>query len=161
MNPDPATTVDEGGEAPCMAELVVDHRDATPDEKSQAADITTRTNVHDLVIEFYREVVFDDLLEPVFGEIAEVDWAEHIPKLIDYWCWILLGGEPYPGAVTHAHRELHSLAPIRHEHCQRWYELWTRCVDSHWTGPTADRAKAHAAKLMTGLAKRVFGYQWP
>ena len=48
-------------------------------------DLTTRANVHDLVVDFYREIVFDELLEPVFDEVAEVDWASHIPRLIDYW----------------------------------------------------------------------------
>ena len=54
-------------------------------------DLETRADIHDLVVAFYREIVFDDLLEPVFGEVAEVDWALHIPKLIDYWCRVLLG----------------------------------------------------------------------
>ena len=47
-------------------------------------DLSTPTEVHHLVTRFYREIVFDDLLEPIFGEVAEVDWAAHIPKLIDY-----------------------------------------------------------------------------
>ena len=51
-----------------------------------ARDISARVDVHDLVVAFYREVVFDDVLAPVFGEIAEVDWVVHIPRLIDYWC---------------------------------------------------------------------------
>lgn len=47
-----------------------------------------RTQVDRLVIAFYREIMFDDLLGPIFGGVAEVDWGEHILKLIDYWCWI-------------------------------------------------------------------------
>jgi hemoglobin len=67
-------------------------------------DIETRSDVHDLVVAFYREIVFDDLLAPVFGEVAEVDWAMHIPKLIDYWCRVLLGQAGYSGAILAAHR---------------------------------------------------------
>lgn len=48
-------------------------------------DLDTRPQIHDLVVRFYREIVFDDLLGPVFDEVAEVDWSTHIPKLIDYW----------------------------------------------------------------------------
>ncbi len=48
-----------------------------------SADLVSRSDVHDLVVEFYREVVFDEVLEPVFGEVAEVDWAAHIPRLVD------------------------------------------------------------------------------
>jgi hemoglobin len=47
-------------------------------------DLSSRSDVHDLVVEFYRDVVVDEVLEPIFGEVAEVDWAQHIPKLIDY-----------------------------------------------------------------------------
>mgnify|MGYP000346625624 CR=1 FL=1 len=38
-------------------------------------DLDSRSAIHDLVVRFYREVVFDDLLGPVFGEVAEVDTA--------------------------------------------------------------------------------------
>jgi truncated hemoglobin YjbI len=62
-------------------------------------DLGTRADVHDLVVHFYREVALDDLLGPVFGEVAEVDWAVHIPRLIDYWSLVLLGDRGYDGAI--------------------------------------------------------------
>ena len=31
-------------------------------------DLGTRSQIHDLVVRFYREIVFDDLLGPVFEE---------------------------------------------------------------------------------------------
>lgn len=123
-------------------------------------DLSSRTDVHDLVVEFYREVAVDDVLGPIFGEVAEVDWAQHIPKLIDYWCRILFGDRSYAGSVTAAHRHLHNLEPIRPEHCDRWYLLWAQCVDARWAGPTAEHAKAHAAALMAGMAKHFFGFTW-
>ncbi len=58
-------------------------------------DLATRGQIHDLIVGFYREIVFDDLLGPVFGEVAEADWAVHIPKLVDYWCRVLLGHPGY------------------------------------------------------------------
>lgn len=123
-------------------------------------DLSTRADVHDLVVEFYREVVFDEVLEPLFGEVAEVDWAQHIPKLIDYWCRILLRDGGFAGPVTAVHRHLHSLEPIRVEHCDRWYSLWVRSVDARWAGPVADHAKAHAASMMAGMARHIFGSEW-
>ena len=35
-------------------------------------DLDSRSQIHDLVVRFYREIVFDELLGPVFGEVAEV-----------------------------------------------------------------------------------------
>lgn len=148
----PIDPADQGGDPACWADLVEDQRDRP--------DLATRTEVNDLVIEFYREILFDDLLQPVFEEVAEVDWAEHILKLIDYWCWILFGTEGYRGAVTRTHRHLHGRAAVEPEHCDRWYALWATCVDQGYAGPCADKAKRHAATLMAGLAKHVFGYPW-
>ena len=127
---------------------------------AQRGDIASVADVHDLVVEFYREVVFDELLEPVFGEIAEVDWAEHIPKLIDYWSRILLETPGAAGPVMQVHRHLHSLAPVTGELCDRWFTLWSECVTQRWSGPVADRATAHAAALMAGMAKHIFGFTW-
>lgn len=121
-------------------------------------DLDTRTEVHGLVTRFYQEIALDDLLEPIFGEVAEVDWNEHIPRLIDYWCWILFGTDGYPRSVTRAHRHLHALRPIEPAHCDRWMALWVATIDAGWSGPVADHAKDHAAKLMAGMAKHVFGF---
>src|SRR5690606_4724296 len=110
---------------------------------SPRPDLADRAAIHDLVVGFYREIVFDDLLAPVFEETAEVDWARHIPKLIDYWCRVLLGQPGYDGAILGAHQEVHDIGPFQVEHFDRWYELWVRSIDAGWSGPTAERAKAH------------------
>jgi hemoglobin len=123
-------------------------------------DLDTRTNIHDLVVGFYREVVLDDLLEPVFGEVAEVDWATHIPKLIDFWCRVLLDQPGYSGFVLDAHRHVHHLEPLRLELFDRWYQLWLDAVDTHWAGPNADRAKQHAAKVGHTLARQILHADW-
>ena len=125
-----------------------------------AHDLETRSDIHDLVVGFYREIVFDDLLEPVFGEVAEVDWALHIPKLIDYWCRVLLGQPGYAGAILNAHRHVHDIEPFRVEHFDRWYALWIDAIDQRWAGPTADLAKTHAAHIAAVLARKLLDLDW-
>jgi hemoglobin len=131
-----------------------------PSTNPRTHDIETRSDVHDLVVAFYREVVFDDLLAPVFGEVAEVDWALHIPKLIDYWCRVLLGQTGYAGAILTAHRHVHHIEAFRVEHFDRWYELWIESIDQRWAGPVADTAKKHAADIGGVLARRLLGFDW-
>ena len=123
-------------------------------------DLVTRAAVHDLVVGFYREIVHDDLLGPVFDEVAEVDWAEHIPVLIDYWSRILVDEDGPSHPIVAAHRHLHAKEPLRAAHCDRWWHLWCESLDSGWVGPGAERAKDHAASLMRGMAKHVFGFDW-
>lgn len=134
---------------------------AGPPAIDPSRDLDSRAEIHDLVVDFYREVVLDDLLAPIFGEVAEVDWTHHIPRLVDYWCRILRREGGPAGSVTAVHRHLHALEPIRVEHCDRWYALWAAAVDARWAGPSAQRAKEHAAVLMAGMAKHVFGVEWP
>jgi hemoglobin len=129
-------------------------------DDSTAGDIETRGDIHDLVVAFYREIVFDDVLAPVFGEVVEVDWALHIPKLIDYWCRILLGQPGYAGAILAAHREVHEIEPLRVEHFDRWYALWVASIEQRWAGPIANKAKGHAAHIATVLARKVLDLDW-
>jgi hemoglobin len=120
-------------------------------------DLDTRAAIHDLVVAFYREIVFDDLLAPVFEEVAETDWVVHIPRLIDYWCRILLGERRYNGALLAAHREVHDRDPFRDEHFDRWYQLWVASIDGRWSGPRAEQAKAHAAATAGLISRRLRG----
>lgn len=124
-------------------------------------DLDDRAQIHDLVVAFYREIVFDDLLGPVFEEVAEVDWTVHIPTLVDFWCRVLLGEPGYDGYVLGAHQAVHELEPFRTEHFDRWYALWVESIDARWTGPVAETAKAHAAHMARVLAHRVSDLTWP
>jgi hemoglobin len=123
-------------------------------------DLDTRSQIHDLVVRFYREIVFDDVLGPVFTEVAEVDWTIHIPKLIDYWCRVLLGQPGYDGYILNAHQEVHEAEPFRTEFFDRWYRLFVEAVDERWEGPIADRAKNHAARIAGALARRLLENEW-
>ena len=123
-------------------------------------DLDSRTCIHDLVIRFYREVSCDDLLGPIFEEVAEVDWASHIPKLIDYWCLVLLGEPGYDGFMLGAHQQVHQCEGFRVELFDRWYELFVTTIDDGWRGPRAQRAKAHAARAAAGLSRRLIGLDW-
>ena len=125
-----------------------------------AQDLDTRTQIHDLVVRFYREIAFDDLLSPVFGEVAEVDWSVHIPKLIDYWCRVLLGHPGYDGHILGPHQQVHELEPFQVELFDRWYGLFVETVDGSWSGPIAEAAKGHAARVAKLLARRLLGADW-
>jgi hemoglobin len=127
---------------------------------TMSTDLDSRSQIHDLVIDFYREVNFDDLLAPVFGEVAEVDWSVHIPKLIDFWCRVLLGEPGYDGFILGAHQQVHDIEGFRPEHFDRWYGLWVEAVDRGWRGPIAEQAKAHAARIAAVLARRLLGIEW-
>ena len=125
-----------------------------------STDLDSRAAIHDLVVDFYREIAQDDLLGPVFGEVAEVDWAVHIPRLIDYWCRVLLRRPGYDGFILRAHEHVHQLEPLVPEMFDRWYQLFVDAVDARWSGPIAARAEAHAAQIAAMLSRKVTGADW-
>ena len=132
-----------------------------PTFAAQRQDLNSRAQIHDLVVSFYREIVFDEMLEPVFAEVAEVDWALHIPKLIDYWCRVILRQPGYDGYILEAHQHVHDLKPLEVEHFDRWYGLWVETIDTRWAGPLADLAKEHATRMGGTLARRLMNDTWP
>jgi hemoglobin len=44
-------------------------------------DIETARNVKRLVDALYVKVNYDELLAPIFNEIAQVDWSKHLPTI--------------------------------------------------------------------------------
>ena len=92
-----------------------------------------------MVRRFYADVAQDDLLGPVFDDVAQVDWPEHLPKLTAFWSRALLGQAGYAGNPYRAHAEVHARAPFTAAHFERWLGLFTETL-AGWHGPHADRA---------------------
>ena len=89
-----------------------------------------------------------------------MDWSVHLPKLIDYWCQILLGQTGYSGFILAPHQQVHELEAFRPELFDRWYLLFVEAVDRGWQGPIAERAKTHAARMAATLARRLLDLDW-
>ncbi|HKY13634.1 MAG TPA: group III truncated hemoglobin [Microthrixaceae bacterium] len=133
---------DLGGDAPCWAHLV------EPDR-----DIEDRADVEEFVRAFYRRVATDDVLGPVF-EAAGVDWSVHIPKLVEFWAWQLLGIRGYEGNPLLAHRPVHAETPFRDRHYERWLQIFDDTLEERFRGPVADVA-AQRARRMAGALRRL------
>jgi hemoglobin len=115
------------------------------------ADITNEADVRLLVDEFYGAIRRDDLLNPIFSDIAQVDWAHHLPKMYAFWNQIILGVPGYAGAPFPPHTKL----PVQREHFSRWVGLFQATVDAHFAGPAAKRAKDAAASIAHTFAMRL------
>ncbi len=108
------------------------------------ADLDSPEEIGEMVRRFYQDVAQDDLLGPVFDDVAQVVWAEHLPKLTAFWCRALLGIDGYVGNPFRAHALVHARAPFTDAHFDRWLQLFHDTVELGWVGPGADRALALA-----------------
>src|SRR5690606_36886149 len=120
-----------GGRGPVVRGAVVTAAAPRP-------DLDGREQLARMVRDLYPDVAMDDLLGPVFGT-AGVDWAVHIPKLVYFWAWQLLGDRSY-GARNplRAHEPVHARTPFTPEMYERWLQLFTATVDEGFAGPHAE-----------------------
>lgn len=113
----------------------------------QRGDLATRDDIAELVTRFYGDVATDDLLGPVFNEIAGVNWAVHEETLIEFWSRLLLGESGYDGNPLEKHRRIHEQQAFTDAQFDRWLELFQRTVDASWSGPTSTRASTVARNV--------------
>jgi truncated hemoglobin YjbI len=104
-------------------------------------DIRSRDDIAALVSAFYLKATPDPLIGKFFTEVVQLSWEKHIPLIVDFWSTVLLAEGNYRGNVMEAHRRLHEKEPMKQEHFNRWFELWTQTVDELFAGSKADEAK--------------------
>ena len=103
-------------------------------------DLDTPEAIAEMVRRFYADVTQDDLLGPMFNDVARVDWSEHLPKLTAFWCRALLGQTGYQGNPFRAHLHVHAQRAFTAAHFERWLSLFHETLALGWTGPLARRA---------------------
>ncbi len=99
--------------------------------------IETRDDVQFLVESFYEKVVKDDVLSPFFKHL---DFDKHLPKMVDFWEFVLLDKAGYTTDVTQKHAHMH----LKQEHFDHWLALFNETVDGLFSGEKAELAKQRA-----------------
>ena len=127
-------------------------RRAEPDR-----DLDDPEEIAEMVRRFYADVAQDDLLGPLFNDVAQVDWSEHLPKLAAFWCRALLGRPGYVGNPFQAHARIHVRQNFTAAHFERWLSLFHETLDLGWAGPRADRASELARNVARVHSQQLIG----
>lgn len=114
-------------------------------------DIQTEADIQTLVDRFYDKVNQDELLGPIFNEVAAVHWEAHLPTMYDFWSSILLGTARYKGRPFPKHMTL----PVSKPHFQRWLQLFYQTVAENFAGSKAEEAKVKALNIATMFEYRM------
>jgi hemoglobin len=110
-------------------------------------EIKTREDVELLVNSFYEKILKDDLLKPVFVDIAQINLKEHLPILHDFWESVLFGTSAYKGNPMSSHLNLNQKTKLSPELFGRWLDLFTETVNENFKGTKADEAKTRAKTI--------------
>jgi len=122
-------------------------------------DITDRRDVMRLVNVFYDRVRDDDLLGPIFDQVARVDWTTHLPRMYDFWESVLFQQATFRGNPPALHRALARLTPMTGQEFGRWISLFHDTVDHLFAGPMAEHAKLSASRIALVLQHHIGGEQ--
>lgn len=118
-------------------------------------DLESRGDIELLVNTFYASVQKDDMIGPIFNDVAKVDWNHHLPKMYNFFETILLGGRGFKGNPMEVHFSLNQKTPLLPEHFERWQQLFSRAVDQLFEGETAEEAKQKASSIANLMMFRI------
>lgn len=116
-------------------------------------DLDSRERIEYFVDRFYERMLADEVLAPIFVNVAEIDLDVHLPHIKDYWCKLLLGERSYRRHTMNIHRDVHAVRPLQAADFDRWLDFFTTTVDTHFAGERAGRAKQVAASIAANMLK--------
>lgn len=111
-------------------------------------DIKSQEDIELLIHNFYRKLVVKSEMQPFF---QSTDLESHLPRMIAFWCFLLLDKPGYKTNVTQFHEHM----PFQEAHMTIWLNLFHETIDSLFNGQKATFAKERASLLgYTMLAKK-------
>lgn len=130
---------------------------ATPAARAVARPDIAPDTLPALLRDFYGRAFADELLGPVFVDIARMDLERHLPVIGEFWSTVLFGTQQYRRNALQPHLRLHRRAGLTPDHFERWLELWTGTLDDRHAGPVAELARVQATRIASAMTRRVTG----
>ena len=112
-------------------------------------DLKDREDIKVLIDAFYTRVRQDELIGPIFNEVAKVDWAHHLPVMYDFWEGVLFQTGNYSGNPMRIHKQLNEKFPLKQKHFDRWLQIFRETLAEHFEGPVAEQARQRALSIAT------------
>jgi hemoglobin len=116
-------------------------------------DLDNRDEVERFVEQFYRRLLADEVLAPIFLDVAAVDLDKHLPHIKDYWCKLLLGEKGYQRHTMNIHRQLHGKQALAPADFARWLAHFNAALDAGYAGPQAEKARRIATAIAANMEK--------
>jgi hemoglobin len=115
----------------------------------------TASQINRLVHNFYARVEHDAILGPIFNDVAQVDWEEHLPKLCAFWNSVMLGTNEYRGNAMLKHLELNRQFKLTPEHFEHWLNLFKQEAIAALSADDAKLIVARASLIADSIKNRL------
>lgn len=127
---------------------------------SFTADLDNAENIADFIDRFYDKVLNDEILRPIFVDVANIDLSQHLGHIRAYWQKLLLADDAYDRNTMEIHRQLDSRFPLQPEAFSRWLKLFIETAETSFSGPSTDKAIRIATNIAGNMEDRLF-YKMP
>lgn len=108
-----------------------------------------------LVDAFYTKVREDLLLGPIFNNVIQDRWPQHLEKMYTFWQTVLLNEHTYYGSPFLPHADL----PVEATHFERWIELFHETLAENFEGEKAAEARWRAGKMAEMFQMKISRYR--
>lgn len=103
-------------------------------------EIETKADVERLIDVFYQKLVKDQRVSHFF---AGLDLKEHLPRVVQFWSFVLLDEAGYSANMMEKHARLN----LDEESFDRWLKLFHETVDEFFVGEKAELAKQRSTLI--------------
>lgn len=97
-------------------------------------DIETYEDCLLLIEQFYDKLLEDEQIGHFFKDL---DLKEHIPRVADFWAFLLVDKPGYNNNMMTAHARLE----LKQDDFKQWLQLFHQTIDEHFEGEKATMAK--------------------
>lgn len=113
-------------------------------------DIESEADIDRWMHCFYEKLLRDPVTAPKFEHL---DLEAHMPKLVEFWAFVLLDKEGYRTNVFEKHIRLN----LEKEHFEKWLEYFRATTDEMFEGERAETAKQRVNLLATTFMHKLHG----
>lgn len=121
-------------------------------------DIENLEDIKLLVDTFYQKATKNDIIGPIFTDIAKVNWEHHLPIMYSFWGSVLLGLPGYVGNPMDAHFRLNQKIPLTDRDFNTWKDLFIETINDFFEGKIADEAKKKAVSIADLMFYKIQNY---
>jgi len=124
-------------------------------------DLDSAERIRLFIEAFYARVLNDELLAPIFLEVAGIDLDKHLPIIRSYWEKLILGSDSYRRHTMNIHRALHARQALDAAAFARWLALFEQTLDEGFSGSHAERARGVARHIARNMQVALDVHQAP
>ena len=103
-------------------------------------DIITYDDCLFLIRKFYDKLLVDDQIAHFF---VSLHLDEHIPKVADFWAFLLIDKPGYNNNMMSAHAKL----DLKEKDFERWLALFHETINENFEGEKAEMAKQRSTLI--------------